>query len=55
MAARRVSRWVRRGMVPRSGLGLVAGMRRPTSMEKGRNVEKGRKLADATGYYSVAT
>lgn len=42
-------------MAPRSDLGLVADTRRPTSKEKGRNVEKDRKLAVATDYYSVAT
>lgn len=42
-------------MAPRSDLELAEDTRRPTSMVKGRNVEKDRKLADATDYYSVAT
>lgn len=54
-AAIRVSQSVRRGMAPRSDLEWAEDTRRPTSMEKGRNVEKDRKLADATDYYSVAT
>lgn len=55
MAAIRVNRSVKRDMAPRSDLELVADTRRPTSMEKGKNVEMDRKLADATDYYSVAT
>lgn len=54
-AAIRVNQSVRRGMAPRSDLEWAEDTRRPTSMEKGRNVEKDRKLADATDYYSVAT
>lgn len=54
-AAIRVNRSVRRGMAPRSDLELAEDTRRPTSMAKGRNVEKDRKSADATDYYSVAT